>query len=379
MEYIIGIVIGGVVAAGIAVVFLSRTRTRDSGDFEQTVNRVFSDALLKAQDHLVSATKERLDGERERTNSDLEHKKEVIGNLIEEMRRDITLKSKELKESEDARIATFSALSREMELQRTVIHELRASTDELKRVLSNNQLRGAFGEQVADNLLKMAGFVIGQDYVFNKEQESTDTRPDFTIYLPDRTKVNIDVKFAFASLIKMFSTENKEERDQHHRQFETDVKQKIKQVTTRDYINPEDKTVDFVILFIPNEMIFSYIYEQLTDVWEDALKKKVIFAGPFSFTAILRMIKQTYANFRYQENLHQVIGLIQKFELEYDKYREAVDTLGSRLDSTMKQFQAVSSTRDRALGRIVDQIKTQTIDTPQIDAVPLMSEGDQDK
>ncbi len=379
MEYIIGIVIGGVVAAGIAVVFLSRTRTRDSGDFEQTVNRVFSDALLKAQDHLVSATKERLDGERERTNSDLEHKKEVIGNLIEEMRRDITLKSKELKESEDARIATFSALSREMELQRTVIHELRASTDELKRVLSNNQLRGAFGEQVADNLLKMAGFVIGQDYVFNKEQESTDTRPDFTIYLPDRTKVNIDVKFPFASLIKMFSTENKEERDQHHRQFETDVKQKIKQVTTRDYINPEDKTVDFVILFIPNEMIFSYIYEQLTDVWEDALKKKVIFAGPFSFTAILRMIKQTYANFRYQENLHQVIGLIQKFELEYDKYREAVDTLGSRLDSTMKQFQAVSSTRDRALGRIVDQIKTQTIDTPQIDAVPLMSEGDQDK
>lgn len=362
----IGIIIGGVVAALITVVVL-RTKTQSTGDFEQTVNRVFSDALLKAQDHLVSATKERLDGERERNVNDLEHKKEVIGNLIEEMRRDIGVKSKELKESEDARIATFSALSRELELQRGVIHELRASTEELKRVLSNNQMRGAFGEQVADNLLKMAGFVIGQDYVFNKEQESTDTRPDFTIYLPDRTKVNIDVKFPYASLIKMFSTENKEERDQYHRQFETDVKQKIKQVTTRDYINPEEKTVDFVILFIPNEMIFSYIYEQLTDVWEDAMKKKVIFAGPFSFTAILRMIKQAYANFCYQENLHAVIGLIGKFELEYDKYREAVDTLGSRLDSTMKQFQAVSSTRDRALGRIVDQIKTQTIDTPQLE------------
>lgn len=360
-------IVGGGIAAVFAVIFLSRARSRAGGDFEQTVNRAFSDALLKAQDHLVSATKERLDGERERTSSDLEHKKEMIGSLIEEMRRDITLKSKELKESEDARIATFSALSREMELQRTVIQDLRTSTEELKRVLSNNQLRGAFGEQVADNLLKMAGFVIGQDYVFNKEQESTDTRPDFTIYLPDRTKINIDVKFPYASLIKMFSTENKEERDQHHRQFEADVKQKIKQVTTRDYINPEDKTVDFVILFIPNEMIFSYIYEQLTDVWEEAMKKKVIFAGPFSFTAILRMIKQAYANFCYQENIHQVIGLIQKFELEYDKYREAVDTLGSRLDSSMKQFQAVSGTRDRALGRIVDQIKSQTIDTPQLE------------
>ncbi|MBI4253327.1 DNA recombination protein RmuC [Candidatus Uhrbacteria bacterium] len=356
--------IGAGVVGIILVIVSSSMRKRNGSDLEQTVNRVFSDALLQAQEHLVTTTKERLEGERERNAGVLEHKKEMIGALIEEMRRDLHQKSREQKESEESRIATFSALSRELELQRTVIHELRTSTEELKRVLSNNQMRGAFGEQVAENLLKMAGFVIGQDYVYNKEQESTDTRPDFTIFLPDKTKINIDVKFPYAALIKMFGTENKEERDVHHHQFETDVKQKIKQVSTRDYINPEEKTVDFVILFIPNEMIFSYIYEQLGDVWEDAMRKKVIFAGPFSFTAILRMIKQAYANFRYQENLHHVIGLIGKFELEYEKYREAVDTLGSRIDSAQKQFQTVSSTRDRALGRIVDQIKTQTIDTP---------------
>ena len=346
----LGILIGVVVAGVVAAVVVMRKK-ESSPDLEQTVKRVFSDALLKAHDHLVETAKERLDG-----------KKEVIGTLIEEIRRDLHIKSKELKESEDSRIATFSALSRELELQRGVMHDLSRSTEELKRVLSNNQMRGAFGEQVAENLLKMAGFVIGQDYVFNKEQESTDTRPDFTIFLPDKTRINVDVKFPYAALIKMFGTEDKGERDVFHRQFETDVKQKVKQVSTRDYINPEEKTVDFVILFIPNEMIFSYIYDQLTDVWEEAMKKKVIFAGPFSFTALLRMVKSAYANFRYQENLHQVIGLIQKFEIEYDKYRESVDLLGSRLDSTQKQFQTVATTRDRALSRIVDQIKTQTID-----------------
>lgn len=364
MEIAIGILIGVLIAGICAVIFFARKKNEGSSDFEQTVHRVFSDELLKAQNHLIDVAKERLQGEREHSARELEHKKELISSLIEEMRRDIHQKSKELKESEESRIATFSALSRELELQRGVIHELRSSTEELKRVLSNNQMRGAFGEQVAENLLKMAGFVIGQDYVFNKEQESADTRPDFTIFLPDRTKINIDVKFPFAALIKMFSTENKEERSAYHRQFETDVKQKIKQVSSRDYINPEEKTVDFVILFIPNEMIFSYIYEQLGDVWEDAMQKKVIFAGPFSFTAILRMVKQAYANFRYQENIHHVIGLIGKFELEYDKYREAVDTLGSRLDSTQKQFQLVAGTRDRALGRIVDQIKNQSISQP---------------
>lgn len=81
------------------------------------------------------------------------------------------------------------------------------------------------------------------------------------------------------------------ETDIHEGFFEKDVKEKIKQVTTRDYINPTDKTVDFVILFIPNEMIFSYIYEKMSEVSEEAMASRVILAGPFSFTAILRMVK----------------------------------------------------------------------------------------
>ena len=106
-------------------------------------------------------------------------------------------------------------------------------------------------------------------------------------------------------------------------------------------------------------MIFSFIYDQLNEVWEEAMRQKVILAGPFSFTAILRMVKQAHSNFRYQENLHHVIGLIQKFESEYEKYSVAIDTLGDRIQSAAKQFEVVSSTRSRALGRVIDQIKNQ--------------------
>ncbi|MBI4268301.1 DNA recombination protein RmuC [Candidatus Uhrbacteria bacterium] len=343
------------VALAVALVYTLRNRRSDGGAlFEQTMAKIASEALKNSQEQFLALAQEKLEGHRSLASKDLEHKKETIANLIEEVR-------KGLKSSDDARITTFASLAKEIELQKQVMHELRASTDDLKRVLSNNQLRGAFGEQVAENLLKMAGFVTGQDYVFNREQESEETRPDFTIFLPDRTKINIDVKFPYQALVKMSATEDRGEKDQHFRQFTSDVKQKIKQVTTRGYINPEDKTVDFVILFIPNEMIFSFIYDQMNEVWEDAMQKKVILAGPFSFTAILRMIKQAYSNFRYQENLHQVIGLIHKFETEYTKYGEAVDTLGDRIQSVVKQFDTMSGTRSRALNKIFDQIKNQNV------------------
>lgn len=363
MELLFIGVIGGVAIAG--VIIFALFRKNDSQDqtkqLEGMVSRISSDVLKSTQEQFLSLAQEKLKNHQDSTEKDLTHAKDLIGNLIIEIRKDLVASGERLSKSEEARIATFSSLAKELELQKQVMHELRASTEDLKRVLSNNQLRGAFGEQVAENLLKMAGFVTGQDYVFNREQETEETRPDFTIFLPDRTKINIDVKFPYAALLKFSSTEDRTEKDAYLRQFTTDVKQKIKQVTTRGYINPEDKTVDFVILFIPNEMIFSFIYDQLNEVWEEAMQKKVILAGPFSFTAILRMIKQAYSNFRYQENLHHVIGLIQKFEQEYVKYSDALDTLGDRIQSAAKQFDAVSGTRSRALNKIFDQIRNQNV------------------
>ncbi|HRZ58334.1 MAG TPA: DNA recombination protein RmuC, partial [Candidatus Paceibacterota bacterium] len=49
-------------------------------------------------------------------------------------------------------------------------------------------------EKVAEDLLKMSGFVRGIQYDYNKAQGENDTRPDFTIKLPDGTKINIDAK-----------------------------------------------------------------------------------------------------------------------------------------------------------------------------------------
>lgn len=297
--------------------------------------------------------------------NDLDKKKDAIEQMINEIRKDLQTSKSLLKESDEARIATFSSIVKELEMHRSAVTDLRGSTDELKRILSNNQLRGQFGEQVAENLLKMAGFVTGVDYLFNKAQDSQDTRPDFTVLLPDGMKINIDAKFPYSALLKMSETENRGEKDQHKKQFALDVRQKVKQASERGYINPEDKTVDFVILFIPNEMIFSFIYDQLNEVWEEAMQKKVILAGPFSFTAILRIVKQAHSNFRYQNNLQQVIGLIQKFESEYEKYSDAVDMLGDRIQSAAKQFEAVSGTRSRALTRVINQIKSQEISTSE--------------
>jgi len=337
-----------------------------SVDLESKFLKLSNDALRNNSEQFIQCAKEVLHSQKNEIKVDLEGKKSAIAELIEEIRKDIRHNEDRLAKSDEDRIKSFSTLSSELKSQQEITKDLKMSTEKLKGLLSNNQLRGAFGEQVAEDLLQMAGFVIGATYIKNEAQQTQNTRPDFTILLPDQTKINIDVKFPYSSLVKTLEAENDQEKKAWFKKFKDDVKEKIRQVCTREYINPEEKTVDFVILFIPNEMIFSYIYEQMNDVWEDSMRKKVVLAGPFSFTAILRMVKQAYTNFRYQENLHHIIGLIQRFDTEYQKFTEEVDKLGDRIDSAKRQFDTVSTTRSRQLSSVVDKIKTHKIDNNDV-------------
>lgn len=344
---------GGVILGAAITYFLTRDKTN------------IASHLQSATDQLLTVAKEKLGTEKEEIKTDLSHKKEVIEKMVEEIRLQLKETDRNLRQSEQERVSNFSELKKELETHKQLASELRGSTDQLKNILSNNQMRGAFGERIAEDLLKMAGFVINQDY-FAQDGASGEGRPDFTIVLPDKTKVNIDVKFPYQNLQKYAEASDKEEKKRHFDQFKRDVRDKIKQIATRDYINPDNNTVDFAIAFIPNEMIFSYIYEQSNDIWEEAMAKKVVMAGPYSFVALLRMVKQAHSNFRLQSNIHQTIQLIQKFREEYGKFSAGLDTLGERLESARRQFETVSTTRDRQLTSVLDKIDQQhTIDLPE--------------
>ncbi|MFA5087164.1 MAG: DNA recombination protein RmuC [Candidatus Paceibacterota bacterium] len=313
---------------------------------------------------------EQMDSKKEVINESIKFNKDSIKELVEKIGSELEKTKNQFNASEKERVGEFSALKTILEEHKLATGELKQSTENLKNILSNNQMRGAFGEEIADNLLKSIGFVEGENYISNTAQENSASRPDFTVFLPDKTKVNIDVKFPYQSLIKYIEAADKVDKDKHLKEFAQDVKQKIKEVSTRDYINLEEKTVDFVILFVPNEMIFSFIYEHLPEVWNEAMGKKVILAGPFSFTAILRMIYQSYKSFKYQENLYEIIKLIKMFEMEFGKYNDEVDTLGTRLKSASDQFDKVSVTRTKKLSGIVEKIKGEAEENKMIENQP---------
>ncbi|MBP6976294.1 DNA recombination protein RmuC [Candidatus Dojkabacteria bacterium] len=358
MDLLFALIGGLVLGIGIFYFFFkgtSKQKEEISETITQKLNEIMPGALKEANETLINMANEKLGAESNKTRVDLENKRAEIERLVKVIQDDLKESKKDLEITEKDRINSFSALKNSLDEYKKITEQLSVSTENLKKVLSNNQLRGQFGEQVADDLLKMAGFVVGETYT--RQESENGSRPDFTVYLPDRTKINVDAKFPYSSLQRMTETDDTDAKNRYMRQFETDIKEKIKQVTSREYISPEDRTVDFVILFIPNEMIFSFIYDKMPSIWQDAMSKKVVLAGPFSFTAILRMVKQAYENFRVQENIFKIVGHVQAVEKEFDKFSEEFDKVGIRIDQLQKQYTDVNVTRVNQMRRKMDLVK----------------------
>ena len=305
----------------------------------------------------------------------LKGEKEIIDRMVRNVLEELKSTSKQRSDEQKETVSSFTALRELMGRHEKLTEQLSVTTDGLRKVLSNNQLRGQFGEQVADDLLKMSGFVKGVDYEKNKSQKDSATRPDFTILLPDGVKINVDVKFPYDNLTRASETDNEDQKREFIKLFKQDVREKVKQCSTRNYINPEDNTVDFVILFIPNEMIFSFIYENLHEVWQEGMRQKVVFAGPFSFTAILRLIRQSYDTFRYQKNVRKIIVDIKNFYNEFQKYNEEFLKIGERINSLSQQYDKVNTTRTKQLLRTVDRIQLEDTETPLLDPTVEVEEG----
>lgn len=327
------------------LVFKSKKESKD--DLSQKLNEIFPEILKNANQQLITLADQKI-------GTDLTNKKDAIEKMVKQVMDELVKNQNKLEHAEKDRIGSFNGLREAIENNQRLTQQLKITADTLKNVLSNNQMRGAFGEKVAEDLLKQSGFVIGTDYT--KQESTGQSRPDFTIYLPDKTKINIDSKFPYANIVKMSETDEASQKTQYLKLFEQDIKKKINDVSSRDYINPEENTVDFVLVFIPNEMVFSFIYEKFPDMLEEAFRKKVVFAGPFSFTAILRMVRQAYDNFHYQKNIQGIITQIKVFEKEFQKFNEEFDKLGNKIEATVKQFAEVNTTRSHKLLRCVDKI-----------------------
>lgn len=341
---LVGIVLGAVI---VYLALTQRDKKLETGKsgMKDTFAALSMEALAKSSDQFLKLANETLKGQMEKGNANLEEKKKLINANLEHM----AVVVEDLKKQSILLSTQLSESQKETD-------KLRITTDDLRNVLSSSQARGQWGERMVEDILNLIGFVENVNFVKQKQVPSGE-RPDYTFYLPKDKKINMDVKFPLTHYEKYIASDSEIDREHEQKMFLDDVKGHIRDVASRGYIDPLTGTVDYVLLFIPNESIYSFLHQTDPDLLKLALKKHIILCSPITLYAVLSLIHQAVGSFAIEEKAGQIMSLLREFEKQWLKFVASMEKMGRSIDATRSEFEKLTSTRTRQLEKPLTKIK----------------------
>jgi len=237
-----------------------------------------------------------------------------------------------------------------------VVERLQQSTDRLNSTLSNNQARGIWGERTVEDILNNFGFMEGLH--FKQQTQVEEGRPDFTFKAStdkECKELNMDVKFPFNAYERYLKAEGDEEEEKKHKAaFKKDVSKHINTVSTRNYIN--ENTVNYVLLFIPNESIYGFVNRHYPDLTDQAMGKQVIMCSPVMLFNILSIFHEFIEIYEIERKGPKLQRLVKEFHKQWEKYGKKVEDMGGSLKAALNHYEQLETARTNVLEKHMKKI-----------------------
>ena len=321
-------------------------------------------ATMERQEAALASTTEHVKGQldttsaqlKEQTSAELGAKKDVIDARLDQvhadMRAELAKVTEMLASLGQTNAQKFGEVESSLKAHMEIASTLSESTQALRTALANPQARGQWGERMAEDVLRLAGFIEHVNYEKQTQIDGGSGRPDFTFTMPKGQMLYMDVKFPMAAYLRYLEAGTDAERETHLKQFLTDVRARVKELSKREYAQDGSGTaIDNVLLFIPNEQLTGFIHEHDPALLEDAMGQQVVMCSPLTLFAFLGVIRQAQDNFMIEQTSDEILQLLGKFGNQWTKYAEQVDKIKRRFEGLEKDFEALAGTRRRALER----------------------------
>jgi DNA recombination protein RmuC len=334
------------------VVFSRRPASPDklSDSLRAELQALSLDALSSNSEQFLRLADERLKRESEAGSKDLEGKKRLIDDRLAEIKNQLDRVDSSVK-------GVDTGLSTKLETFGKQTLALTSTTDSLRQVLSNSRARGQWGERLAEDILRVIGLREGINYQKQVTLPGPGSRPDFVFALPGGLSLNMDVKFPFDNYKRFTEADTDADRETHQKAFFRDVRERVNEISTREYIDPEGGTVDYALMFVPNEGVYAFIHENDSNVFDYSLGLKVVCCSPNMLFAMLALVDQAAKTLGLQKASEDLLKLYGSFSSQWRKYTDSLDLLGSRLSRTQRAYDDVSGVRLRALERPLNRIE----------------------
>lgn len=280
--------------------------------------------------------------------------------------------SKAVGERIDGTVAIFGDLRErlgELTQKAKGIEEAGKNISSLQEILRAPKPRGGLGELMLERLLADC---LPQNYYKLQWRFKNGQIVDAIVRVGENL-VPIDAKFPLEDFERMVAAESEEERESIRRQFTRTVKRHIDEVTK--YIQPDENTFDFALMYVPAENIY---YETIlqSDIYSECIQKKVFLVSPNSFHAYLQAIVLGLKGLRIEKTTREILGRLERLQGEFRTFQDDYGILGGHIHRAATKYDEAST----KLTRLNDRLQLTGETMAEIEKLPEgMEEEDENK
>jgi DNA recombination protein RmuC len=208
-------------------------------------------------------------------------------------------------------------------------------------------------------------------------------RPDVTIRLPGNRVIVVDSKVALSGYLDAMDAVDEAGREACLKKHAQQLREHVRQLASKDYWKYVPDTADFVALFVPGENFFAAAAERDPELFEFAIRNRVIIVTPATLMALAKAVSYGWRQEDSARNAQEIAalgrelyrrlagmadkltGLGNSLEKSVKSYNELVGTVEARVLPQARRFKELGAGEEDEIARIETSDIAPRLPTPQ--------------
>ncbi len=269
------------------------------------------------------------------TESSRREHEETLTRLVSPLAQTLERLNEEVHRLEKEREGAYQRLEEQLRaLVSDHLPRLEEETRRLSQALADPGVRGRWGEIQLRRLIEWTGLL--PHCHFGEQIRLEDgRRPDLVVKLPGGRVLAIDAKAPLKPFLKGLETKD-------FSAYLKALRQEIKTLSSRKYWSALNQALgrspEFVVLFLPAEPLLNTALREDPELFEMAIKQKVILASPLTLVAILKAIALLLREEALLQNAEEIARLGQELYERLAKMASYLSDLGRSLTKTVEHY-----------------------------------------